>query len=399
MRAMRSEKRELQFPEKSLVLPVGSMKNLTLSAVYRARFLLKKWKARHGLDVLKNVIISNLASVFGDSLSERAVLQLARENIRNHGISASFLEFWKYKTRCQKVEWDGYEIFEEVKKRDGAAIVCSIHVGNYYIFPFEIAKKGHETVVVVGDQHRQMELIHIIASSLNLPIKVVSTDGNALFRLIGELKRGKVIYILIDELGGAVNNEKLLKLQFLGRTLQFKRGIGAVHYYSKLPVIPVVSKITGCDSNLIQIAEPVVPCAARVDRESAIDKTVRELFAVFEPFVRNDPAQWQKWIDLRRYEPNPPGITRAFRGADVSPQGPQISMKHLRISRRGKEYILVNMREGRYFVLDKIGCCAVRLMCKRDSFDEIAERLRSKFDLSAGSAARYVREIQRISGE
>lgn len=360
---------------------------------YKLSFLLKKLRARRQLRILRIILVSNLRSVFGGNLSEPAASRLAVKNIRNHEIASNFLEYWKYKTGCQRTEWVGYDVFEKTKSRHGSVIVCSIHFGNYYIFPFEISMRGHDTVVVVGDQHKQMEFIHTIASSLNLPIRVIMTDGNALLSLIRELKLGKVVYVLIDEVGGAVNNEKLLQVQFLGRKLNFKKGVGALQYYSRLPVIPVTATIEGSNRNLIRVGEPLLPCDESKNRQEAIDGTVRKLFGYFERFVREEPAQWQKWIDLKRYEAKSPARRGAECAIDARTANLKISKKRVRILRDRKGYILIDMREGRYFTLDEIGRYTVRLMYKRNDFSDIAGRLRRKFSLSDEAAKEYIHKI------
>ncbi len=359
----------------------------------RVAFLRKKCLSRRQLKVVRTVLVSNLSSVYGTSLSARTVNSLAEHNIKNHEITASFLENWKYKTACQNTEWVGYDVFESIRRHYGGVIICSVHFGNYYLFPFEIAKRGHDVVVVVGDQHKQLELISVIASNLKLPVRVVRTERGALLRLIRELKSGCVVYILIDELGGAVSNEKLHRVPFLGRTLQFKKGVAALQYYSKLPIVPIIATIKGENSNLIRIMEPLLPSEDSQDRQRVIDLTLAKLFELFEYYVRVEPAQWQKWIDLKRYEAAPSRLGGARSAVDLSTSDLKISKERVKILRDAKGHILIDILEGRYFILDEVGCYAVRLMYKLNSFDDIALRLQDKFSISAESARDYIHKI------
>ncbi len=363
---------------------------------YRLSFLLKKLRARRQLRVLKIILVSNLRSVFEGNLSEPAASSLAVKNIRNHEIASNFLQYWKYKTGCQRTEWVGYDVFEKTVSRHGSVIVCSIHFGNYYIFPFEISKRGHDTVVVVGDQHKQMDLIQAIASGLNLPIRVITTDGYALLSLIRELKSGKVVYVLIDELGGAVNNEKLLQVPFLGHTLNFKKGVGALQYYSGLPVIPVIASIQGSNRSFIGVGEPMYPSDQPGERQETIDGTVRKLFSYFEPFIREEPAQWQKWIDLKRYEVVSSDRKSSECDIDVRKADLKISKDRVRILRDRKGYILIDMRQGRYFSIDRVGRYTVELMFRRNDFHAISGRLKRKFSLTDDVAEEYIRKIAAV---
>ncbi len=378
---------------------MSSIWEVCLIVRYRVGLLRKLARQRHKLKILRSVIASNLTSVLGGSFNESLVSGMARRNMRNHVIAGSFLDFWEYKTRCQEVEWEDYEVFEEIKKRFGSVIVCSIHSGNYYLFPFEIARKGYDTVVVVGDQHKQMGLIHIIASTLRLPVRVVKTDSSALLRLIGDLRKGSVVYVLIDELGGAVNNEKLLRVPFLGRNLQFKKGVGALQYYSGSPIVPVIASIRGENRNIIRIGKPLLHLDGAHDREKAICDTVRTLFMVFEKYVREEPDQWQKWVDFKRYEATAARGKNTGDGVDIGAANLKISKKRIRILRDGKGYVLIDMREGRYFAVDEIGQYAVKLMYRINNFMAITDRVQKKFNLSADAATDCVRRIAAIGME
>ncbi len=362
----------------------------------KASLLARRRKQRFELKILKSVIMSNLESVFTRDRKRINIPELAKRNLVNHEITASFLDYWRYKTECQRVEMKGYLNFKKILDESGAAIVCSIHFGNYYLFPFELARLGHETVVVVGDQHRQYKAITDIAASRSLPVEVVRSDGNSLLRLISELKRSKVVYILIDEIGGAAGNEKLLQVSFLGKNLRFKKGVGALQYYSGVPVVPVISEIKGSNRSVIRIGDPLITESLPADRDGRIDGIVTRLFSNFEPYVLIDPPQWQKWVDLRRYE-----VKTRDRGNPERPEASEaclpISRERMKLLRDRKGYILVDMREGRYFALDKRGACAIKMMYRWAGVDVIAHKFQRKFRMTETAAKEYIGNLVRFA--
>lgn len=362
----------------------------------RRQMFLKRRKKSLELKILKSVIESNMRGVYGRDMTDRRIASLVHRNLTNHEISAGFLEYWPFKTASQTIEWSGFKEFEEAVRKHSAVIVCSIHFGNYYLFPFETARLGYKTVVVVGDQHKQFDIILTIASSLGLPIEVLKTGNTSLLRLIRELEGGKVVYILIDEVGGAAGNEKLLHVPFLGKTLQFRKGVGALHYYSGAPVIPVVAKIMGRNRSIISVGQQLECRHLCSDRQSRIDDTVLCLFRSFEKVVRDDPAQWQKWVDLKRYTAGRFRKKGAGREIDVKKTSLRISRKRLRLFRDHSGYVLVDMREGRYFALNEIEQHTTKLMYKRDTFDAVASRIQKKFDLSENAATDYIKKIASI---
>lgn len=373
-------------------------RSVCLSSVAGPRLLLKRRRYNLEIEVLKSVIASNMKSVFPQMTHNLPLQEAVDRNMQYHQITAGFLEFWKYRTMVQLTEWDGCDVFERAVKKYGSAVMCSIHYGNYYLFPFEAARLGYRVVAVVDDQHLQFELIREAAATLRLPIEIVKSEELSLLRLLRELKNGKLAYVLIDEVGGANANEKLLRVPFMNQSMWFKKGIGALHYYSGLPVVPLVAEITGRRSNVIHVRQVVEPSFNSEDRQTIIDRTVFGLFRLFEAEVRNDPAQWQKWVDLKRY------VRRGKTGKGNEPAfNPEkcrvgISGEAFRLLRDRKGYLLIDMINGRYFSIDGISGYAVKLMYRHDEFSAVASRLRKKFGISADAAEDYVRRIVSLTG-
>lgn len=362
------------------------------------QLLSKRRRYKLEIEVLKSVIASNMKAIYSRAERSESLRKAVNRNMKFHRITAGFLEFWKYRTMVQHTQWDGYDMFERTVKKYGSAVVCSIHYGNYYLLPFEAAKLGYRVVAIVGDQHRQYELIGAAAASLGLPLEIIKSEELSLLRLLRELKNGKLAYLLIDEVGGAAVNEKLLRVPFMDQFLRFKRGIGALHYYSGLPLVPVVNEITGNRSSIIHVREIVKPLRNSEARQTAIDRTVIDLFRLFEADVRRDPAQWQKWMDLKRYVRRGRAGAESGPGFDLVKRKIRISGEAFRLLRDRKGYLMIDMNNGRYFSVDRISGYAVKLMYRHDEFSVVASRLRKKFGLPADAADDYVRRIVSLTG-
>lgn len=369
-----------------------------LRAAADIQLLLKRRRYKLEINVLKSVIASNMKSVYTQTRRAESLQKAVSRNMKYHQITAGFLEFWKWRTRSQHTEWDGYDAFERTVLKYRSAVVCSIHYGNYYLFPFEAARLGYRVVAVVGDQHRQFELIRAAATSLGLPIEIIKSEELSLLRLLRELKGGKLAYLLIDEVGGANANEKLLRVPFMNHSLWFKRGIGALHYYSGLPIVPVLAEITGGTRSIIHVREVVEPSGNSEDRQTAIDRTVFALFKMFEADVRKDPAQWQKWMDLRRYIQHERVGMEREPGFCPEKCNVRMSYEAFKLLRDRKGYLLIDMNNGRYFSVDRISRYTVKLMYRHDEFNVVASRLRKKFGLSADAAEDYVRRVVSLTG-
>ena len=367
-------------------------------AVTDVKSFLKRRRYRRQLAVLKCVVSSNMKAALSPSVRKEELQALVRRNLKYHEITADFLDSWKYRTQRQRTEWEGYDVFKEIVRIYGTAIVCSFHFGNYYLFPFEIARLGYRVVCVIGDQHKQLELIQAAAVSLGLPIQTVKSERLSLLRLVRELRNGKLAYLLIDEIGGAAVNEKMLRVPFLGLTLMFKRGVGALHYYTGLPIVPVVTEIRGHERGVIRVGKAIEPFASLEDKHNTIDRTVTELFRSFEAEVIRDPAQWQKWVDMKRYRvDNRPRIQDGA-GFDLKRANLKISRDALRVLQDRKGIIMIDMNKGRYYAINKTSRYALELMHKYGEFEQIASRLRSKFGLTDEGAESCIRRLAAVAG-
>ncbi len=375
-----------------------SAEHICLLAASEVKLLLKRRRYRLQIGVLKSVISSNMRTALSSVVGKDDLSELVNRNMKYLEATADFLESWRYRTKCQRTEWDGYGIIEKVVKKYGTAIICSVHFGNYYLFPFEIARLGYQVVGVIGDQHRQFELIGRAATSLGLPIQAIKSDRWSMLSLVRELRRGKVAYLLIDEIGGATVNEKMLRVPFLGLPLQFKRGVGALQFYTGLPIVPVLAEIKSRESDVIHVRNAVEPSGTMEDKQTAIDRTVLELFKSFEADVIKDPAQWQKWVDVKRYRVDDRANVRDETGFELRRDNLKIPRESLRVLRDDKGILMIDMDKGRYYAIDDVSRYTVRLMYNYSEYSQIASRLQRKFGLSERCAENYIRRIASIAG-
>jgi len=349
--------------------------------------LLKKIKYRKEIRIYKTVTISNMMSALGNG-NLRRIRRTAHQNLINYVRTAGSLVYWKAKTRYQIVEWQGYDILETALSKYGSAIFCSCHFGNYYIFPFELAKRGHTVIVVVGEQNRQLELIRRAAKHLNLSLQAIMTKDISLLNLMREIREGKSIYILIDELGGstvnALNNNKLVKMVFLNQYSQFKKGIGWLHLATRVPIIPVVSMITGANNHLIRVEKPIdVLTEADRDKDLLIDNTVRQILSLYEQYILKYPSQWLKWFDLKRYCVDVSGKTHGNYDLNrLSGQVFRVSREKLRVLKDKQGFVLIDTVNRRYYATDEIGYRVVKLLYKGIELHTLMDLLRKRHKLS-----------------
>jgi lauroyl/myristoyl acyltransferase len=292
-------------------------------------------------------------------------ISLVRRNIKYHVLNIDYLRFWESEFFDQKVTWSNLDLLESLMERYGRIITCSFHFGNYYLFPFEIARLGYPVTVVVGDQPEQYNLIRKGVSETGIDMQVIFASKVTLFALCKELKKGRIVYFLIDQFGGLRQNQRLVKIKFLNQEFQVKPGIGWLHYKLHLPVVPVVSIRTGKRENLINVEQPIEYQNSYQHKEIYIKHVTQELFRVLEGYVLRYPEQWLNWISLKRF------CAEDDRALDWEGQESwemrkedyyKVSKDDFRIFRYKGSFILIDMKNRRYYLTNEIGEKIVKLL-------------------------------------
>lgn len=324
--------------------------------------LIQKWKYRKKIKIVFNIALSNMLNLQPGMVKR---ISLVRSNIKHHILNIDYLRFWKSELFDQKVTWSNLDLLESLTERYGRIITCSFHFGNYYLFPFEIARLGYPITVVVGDQPKQYNVIREGISKTGIDMHVVFASKITLFALCKELKKGRIVYVLIDEFGGLRQNQSLVKINFLSQEFQVKPGLGWLHYKLQLPIVPVVSKRTGKRENLINVEQPIEYRNEYRDKETYIKGVTQELFQVFERYVLRYPEQWLNWISLKRFCSEDACTLECedqesweIRKEDYY----EISKDDFKIFHYKKSPILIDMKNRRYYLTNKLGEKIVKLL-------------------------------------
>jgi len=326
--------------------------------------LFQKWKHRKKIKIVFNIALSNTLNT-GLQQGMAKKISLIKSNIKYHILNIDYLRFWKSELFDQKVTWSNLDLLESLMERHGRIISCSFHFGNYYLFPFEIARLGYPITVVVGDQPKQYNLIREGISKTGINMEVVFASQITLFALTKELKSRRIVYLLIDEFGGLRQNQRLVKINFLNQEFQVKPGIGWLHYKLQLPIVPVVSIRTGRRENLINVEKPIEYGNEYHDKDAYIEDIVQRLFGVLEDYVLQYPEQWLNWVNLKRFHTEDVDFLEGeeqkswqMRREDYY----KISKDDFKIFRYKDSLVLIDMKNRRYYLTNKMGEKIVRLL-------------------------------------
>ncbi len=343
--------------------------------------LLEKWKKRKKIKIIFGIILSNILNV-GLKQGVKENISLVRSNLRHHVLNINYLRFWKSEVFDQRVTWSNLDTLKSLMERYGRVIACSLHLGNYYLFPFEIARLGYAITVVVGDRLKQYNLVKEVISKTGVDVEVIFANKMTLFGLFKELKKGRIVYLLIDQFGGVWKNAHLLEISFLNQKARVKAGIGWLHYKSQLPLVPIASIRTGKRKHLIKVEQPIEYRDIHQDKRVYIKDITQELFGVLQGYVLRYPDQWLEWHNLRRfYEKDVHSLDRKSQESWEMKKEDRykISKADFKIFRLEKSFILIDIKSRAYYTTDKLGRKIIKLLYRGTTLKKIVSLLEETY--------------------
>lgn len=355
---------------------------LALSIFYFHVFF-KIYKKRHGVYVYYQIIKNNILKLKNISQFTASILAL-----RNIVFYTSTLLSTKYPRRilnskCRAIKNSIYRNINFDEQR----VYASFHFGNFYLFPLWLARKGIPIVVVVGDQNEQLQLIIDIIKKNNISsMKIVQTNSKVLHEIRGYYKKGYSIYILIDELGGVVNNSKLFQKEIFGINCRFKKGVNYLGHLLKAHITFVSAEMkfnNTCNFHFLR-------SLYYKDQADILDV----LFSELEEQVIRKSVQWLKWGNFSRFVYLG---TKEFQ--EIKPdEVMKISKKDYRIIRYKSTYFILDLNEFKYSSTNRIGKKLLKRMFKGASQVQLTNHLMHKEKVSSSNATLAVTNVLNFLG-
>ena len=189
-------------------------------------------------------------------------------------------------------------------------IFCSFHLGSYSVILLYLMRQGLKVSMLVDAAVAGLQAEEFYAASAELAqhyglgpdiFRFCDTSDNNIMRtLTRELRQGRSVVIFIDgNLGrdgrtGKAGN--MMDIEFCGRTLQCRKGVGYLSYLAKTPVIPVSAKRGPEDlwRNTITFGEAICGNPA-AGRDEYCRTVTQQAYAHLEASLKDAPTQWEAW--------------------------------------------------------------------------------------------------------
>ena len=138
----------------------------------------------------------------------------------------------------------GIEKLHSAKAKNQGVVVFSAHMGHYFLIPTILASMGYEVTAV---RKLDSALSHMLErrverlnkSGMNLTLEMVNSyERLVLLRLLNDLRKNRIVFLMADYPAGARKNDGHIK--FLGYNIIPARGAAWLHKKTGAPLVPIM---------------------------------------------------------------------------------------------------------------------------------------------------------------
>lgn len=241
------------------------------------------------LESRRYTAIGNIAYVKEKGLinDPRCAVEIARDTYRSMGralAEIAFLCWGRGEGLLSQVVVEGREHHDQAAARGKGIVSVTGHFGNWELNAISHPGLGCGAVGVARQQRNPYIDAAIVHSRSRYGANVVYKDGAAR-AFLGALKRGSVVFVIMDE---PFWKEKGVTVDFLGQRAEFSKMAATLANRTGAAVLPHV--VMRQDGRYIFRILPEIPMTG--DDEADTQRIVKFL----EDFVCSHPDQWLQWL-------------------------------------------------------------------------------------------------------
>lgn len=172
--------------------------------------------------------------------------------------------------------------------------------------------KGISKIALVVDNNtyvKQAETIYSINNKfsemfgLNNSFKIVDVEkSNTVLEMMKLVKEGYSLFAYIDGNSGykgVYNKEKTIDIPFLDSTVASRTGLSAISFFTRTPIVPLVSYYDDKDYPITKFLDEIIPDSR--DIKTYMADTTRQMYKVFEGYISKHYDQWESWFYFHKY--------------------------------------------------------------------------------------------------
>jgi lauroyl/myristoyl acyltransferase len=218
--------------------------------------------------------------------------------------------------------------YEKIKEQLPAVFV-SFHLGSFRSALAFLIRYNLDVVLIIDPLPYRLQKDAIISqyevmkqafgSASDLVIYPADQKDLSIQLLDKTRKQYSVLAFIDGNTGfnGTFNQKKSEKIPFLGQEIAMRKGLAMLSFYSRRPIVPMLSFYDDRLQPRWKIFDPIVPAAGATADEFAKD-CLHTLFGILENALKEYYAQWEGWLYLHKFLD-----TSSFGNTGLTKEGPQ----------------------------------------------------------------------------
>ena len=275
---------------------------------------------------MKNNYLINIHRIEKESLLEN-------ENVLTNDYSENKLDFLRFKSGYKKIFSDSeindeelLNLFLSVKTHQAIAendlyyknsynnkniteipdenqpkIFCSFHLGSYTILPILLAK--YKIALIVNKKTlftKGSKFIEVAKTNNIKEFDIIDAEeSSSLINIIKKVKQGFSLFFYLDGNTGVGgfdrNDDKLEKIDFLGKKLLSRKGVAFLAYKLNLTIVPLYTYRENNQNFIINDSSISTKNLQHTSIEDFCFKCTQLLWSKFEKILLKYPHQWEGW--------------------------------------------------------------------------------------------------------
>ncbi|GGI83340.1 lysophospholipid acyltransferase family protein [Legionella impletisoli] len=250
----------------------------------------------------KRIVLSNIRQVFGDDLSEKEQIHLAK-SFYSHlatSLKETFqLRFMSERALKNQVEVRGYEQLLSVAGEGRGVLILTGHFGNWEFAPIggilnfkEFQGQFHFIRRTLGNKWLERILFrrYYKAGLHVIPKK------NSLQQVCDALEQNHAVVFVLDQHASIVNRDGVA-VEFFGKKAGTYRSLASFARHTGVPVIPAAGYRLGKKHHVLEFHEPIYWQDYGSTQESIYQNT-KTYNQALEKIILAHPEQWL-WLHKR----------------------------------------------------------------------------------------------------
>lgn len=254
----------------------------------------------------RRLVMENLHTAFGQSMSEKELRQIATKCFVNmgHGMIELMYMLDRPDEIVRRVTIEGKEHLEKALSQGNGAVIFSAHYGVFILMYLRVVLEGYKVNVIMRRMRDSYfeEYIESYRNEKGIHTIYTLPERQCVQKSLKALRKGELLFILMDQAFGQNGG---IFIDFLGKKASTAPGAVIFAKRAEAPLVPMFIMGNGPDQYKIVI-EPPIEQTRVSDPMEEIGANVKRASQVIEKYIIERPYEWGGWMHRRwkkEYEP------------------------------------------------------------------------------------------------